>query len=121
MKLTTKQAPTEIEEKAEHLYDYVMRFIKEHYKYSEIKQFLMDDGMDEATAKAIIQNVLIIQKKKAKEQMKLGAILMLVGAVIAALSYIGPAEMLDFKIHLILHGPVLIGAHILFRGYSKSR
>jgi hypothetical protein len=116
-----KQAPTEIEEKAEQLYDYVMRFIKEHYKYSEIKQFLMDDGMDEATAKAIIANVLLLEKKKAKEQIKLGAILVAVGIVISILSYIVPVSMFNQKYHLIVHGPVIAGIILMARGYSKSK
>ena len=115
-----EHTPVEIKEKAEQLYAYVMRFIKDNRKYSEIKQFLMDDGMDEPTAKEIIAEVLVLQKKKAREQMKTGAIITLTGIGISVLFNI-VASFNHSRIYIIVYGPVIVGLIMFFRGYSKSR
>ena len=108
-----------IEEKAEQLYDYVMRFIKSGRTYSEIKQFLMDGGMDEITVKAVIKNVLLLEKKKAKIQMKNGAILVSIGVVATILSYMLTSR--NQPIYLIVYGPVIVGIVMILRGYSKYK
>jgi hypothetical protein len=108
-----------IEAKAVELYDYVMRFAKQNYKYSEIKQFLMDDGLDEGTAKAVISKVLVLEKQKAKKEMKEGAIVAIFGIVVAALGFILPIKDSWSLLREILLGPVVIGAIMFFKGYSK--
>lgn len=111
--------PAEIEEKAEQLYAYVMRFIKNKHTYAEIKQFLMDDGMDEITAKAIINSILLLAKKKAKTLMKNGAILLSFGVGLTVLSYI--VAPYNHNIYIIFHGAIIVGIILILRGYSKSR
>jgi hypothetical protein len=113
--------PIDIEARSEELYDYVTKYIKENYAYNEIKQFLMDGGMDEPTAKAVIAQVLILQKKKAKEEMKHGIYITLGGIALVVLGYLLPFDETNPRRHVIFYGPIIIGLGMFFRGLSKSK
>jgi hypothetical protein len=118
---TMTEQKINIEERAAELYDYVTKYIKEDYKYNEIKQFLMDGGMDEETAKAIIAQVLVLQKKKAKGEMKLGAYIVLAGVVIVILGFLLPFEAGNPRRHVIIYGPIIGGLIMFFKGRAKSK
>jgi hypothetical membrane protein len=110
-----------IEEKAEDVYDLVTKWIKDNYSYNEIKQFVMDGGLDEATAKEVLAQVGVLRKKKAKEEMRHGALIMLVGVVIAAIGIIFPFHEISPTFHIIFYGPIIVGAGMFFRGQANSK
>lgn len=108
------------EEKGEELYDYVLRFLKGNYKYSQVKQFLMEDGMDETTAKAVIEHVLKLREQKAKKEMQAGALVLVLGIILAVAGSILPLDGSNPNFHVIFYGPILVGIVMIIRGAKNK-
>jgi hypothetical protein len=99
------------DEKSKELYSNVLNLVKHKRKYGEIRKFLIDEGVDETTAKTIIDSAL---KKKAKDEMIRGALLALAGVATTALLYFLTPPNSVF--YLLVYGPVVSGFILFIKG-----
>jgi hypothetical protein len=111
----------EIQEKAKASYDYVMQFINDNRSYAEVKQFLIDDGMDEATAKSVISAILKLKKQHAKEEMKAGAMFLVSGIIVTILSFFFPLKLNGHNYNVLFTGIIIFGAIKFFKGLANSK
>jgi hypothetical protein len=85
----------------------------------EVKNTLIEKGLDEPTASQlifIIENRIKQEQKKAKEDMEKGGIFFGIGVVITALTFLFSTYT---KIYIITWGIIIYGAFLFLRGFSN--
>ena len=85
----------------------------------EVKNVLVEMGLDEKQARYLVsvtEHRIIAEQKKAKEDMKVGGIVLMGGIGITSLTYL----LSDYShIYVVTWGVIIFGAFLLIRGFAN--